>query len=194
MKRSVIPSVALLILAFLSVGCGESPSASAVRWELQKRFPDARFESEEHVRLGRITLGLVRGIVHMVPGKVEGQEILDEIHRVEVATYRVSSLPDLDRIAGETRFESELARAGWHMALRARDEDSHTWLFVREHPDGTMRNLFIVALDGDELSLVRVDGRLDRALAEAMALHPKETIRKVRGEGEGRVPEPSGGA
>lgn len=194
MKPRVIPSVALLILAFLAVGCGESPSVSAVRWELQRRFPDARFESEEHVRLGRISLGLVRGIVHMVPGRVEGQEILDEIHRVEVATYRVSSLPDLDRIAGDTRFESELARTGWHMALRARDEDSRTWLFVREHPDGTMRNLFIVALDGDELSLVRVDGRLDRALAEAMALHPKETIRKVRGEGEERTPEASGGA
>jgi uncharacterized protein DUF4252 len=194
MKRSVIPSVALLSLAFLLIGCGESPSVSAVRWELQRRFPNARFESEEHVRLGRISLGLVRGIVHMVPGRVEGQEILDEIHRVEVATYKVSSLPDLDRIAEETRFESELARTGWTMALRARDEDSRTWLFVREHPDGTMRNLFIVSLDGDELALVRVDGRLDRALAEAMALHPKETVRKVRGEGEGRASEPAGGA
>ena len=193
MKRSVIPSVALLCLAFLFAGCGESPTVSEVRWELQRRFPEARFESEEHIRLGRITLGLVRGLVRMVPGKIEGQEILNEIHRVEVATYKVSALPDLDRITQETRFESDLARAGWSMALRARDGDSHTWLFVREHPDGTMRNLFIVALEGDELSLVRVDGRLDRALAEAMALHPKDAVRKVRGEGAEGNPESSGG-
>jgi hypothetical protein len=192
MKRSVIPSVALLSLALLFAGCGESPSVSAVRWELQRRFPQTRFEPEEHVRLGRITLGLVRGIVRMVPGRVEGQEILAEIHRVEVATYKVSSLPDLDRLAQETGFESELARAGWKVALRARDEDSHTWLFIREYPDGTMRNLFIVALDGDELALVRVDGRLDRALAEAMALHPKQTVRKVRGEEEATRDVPSG--
>jgi squalene cyclase len=157
---------------------------SEVRWEIQRRFPEARFETEAYIRLGRISLGLVRGIVRMVPGEVEGQKILNEIHRIEVATYKVRSLPDLDRIAGKTRFESQLARAGWTTALRVRDEDSRTWMFVRGNEDGTMRSLFLVAMDGDELTLVSVDGRLDRVVAEAMADHPKEAVRQVQGEGE----------
>ncbi|HEX9942981.1 MAG TPA: hypothetical protein VGG03_13260 [Thermoanaerobaculia bacterium] len=177
----MIPFVALLSLAPLFAGCGGPPSVSQVRWEIERRFPQARFETEAHIRLGRISLGLVRGLVRMVPGKVEGQEFLNEVHRIEVATYRVRSLPDLDGVEKGLRFEDRLARAGWSMAIRTRDEDSRTWMFVRASQDGSMRNLFLVALDGDELTLVRVDGRLDRALAEAMADHPREAVQRVRG-------------
>jgi hypothetical protein len=187
-KRSFVFFSALLSLSLLA-GCAESPSVEQVRWELQRRFPEARFVPEEHVHLGRFTLGLIRGIVRMVPGEVEGREILNEIHRVDVASYRVSSLPDLDRIQGRTRFEDQLARDGWTMAVRTREKDERTWLFTRADADGAMRNLFVVTLEGDELTLVRIDGRLDRALAEAIALEPKKAVRKIK-ESEGEAPVP----
>ena len=179
MKRSVVCFPALLSLSLLA-GCAESPTVQQVRWELQRRFPEARFVPEEHIHLGRITLGLIRGIVRMVPGEVEGREILNEIHRIDVASYRVSSLPDLDRIQGQTRFEDQLARDGWTMAVRTREKDERTWLFTRGDADGAMRNLFVVTLEGDELTLVRIDGRLDRALAEAIALRPKEAVKTIK--------------
>lgn len=187
MKRIVILFAALLSLA----GCASSPSVEQVRWEIQRRFPEARFELEEHVHLGRISLGLIRGLVRMVPGKVDGQEILSAIHRLDVATYQVSSL-DLDRLQGETRFERRLASSGWQMTVRAREEDSRTWIFTRGDEDAALRNLFIVTLEEDELTLVSIDGRLDRALAEAIALEPKEAVRKVKAGGEGEPAEPSG--
>jgi len=178
MKRTVLP--ALLSLSSLLAGCAESPTVEQVRWELQRRFPEARFVPEEHVHLGRFTLGLIRGIVRMVPGKVEGQEILNEIQRIDVASYRVSALPDLDRIQGQTRFEDQLARDGWSMAVRTREKDERTWLFTRGDADGGLRNLFVVTLENDELTLVRIDGRLDRALAEAIALEPKKAVRTIK--------------
>jgi len=186
MKRTVLPVV---LLSSLLAGCAGSPSVEQVRWELQRRFPEARFEPEEHIHLGRLTLGLIRGIVRMVPGEVEGREILNEIQRIDVASYRVSALPDLDRIQGQTRFEDQLARDGWTMAVRTRENDSRTWLFTRADADGGMRNLFVVTLEADELTLVRIDGRLDRALAEAIALEPKKAVRKIK-EGEGEAPVP----
>ena len=47
---------------------------------------------------------------------------------------------------------------------------------MRSDPDGSFRNLFVVSLERDELTLVRVDGRLDRVLAEAMAKDPKKAL------------------
>lgn len=184
MKRNVVLFSALLCLA----GCGSSPSVEQVRWEIQRRFPEARFELEEHVHLGRISLGLIRGLVRMVPGKVEGQEILSAIRRLDVATYRVSALPDLDRIQGQTRFEDRLARAGWNMTVRTREEDSRAWIFTRGDEESTLRNLFIVTLESDELTLVSIDGRLDRALAEAIADRPKQAVREIKDGGEAEDP------
>jgi hypothetical protein len=187
MRRSTCCLFPVFLSLSLLAGCAGSPSVEQVRWELQRRFPEARFEPEEHVHLGRITMGLLRGLVRMVPGEVEGQEILNDIRRIDVATYRVHALPDLDRIQGRTRFEDRLARDGWSMAVRTREKDERTWLFTRNDADGHLRNFFVVTLDGGELTLVRIDGRLDRALAEAIALEPKKAVRKIE-EGESGNP------
>jgi len=190
-KRTVISFLAVLSLSSLFVGCASSPSTEMVRWEIQRRFPDARFEREEHIHLGRISMGLLRGLVRMVPGKTEGQAFLTRVHDLEVSTYKVRSLPDLDVIQGETRFEQQLAQAGWSMVVRARDEGSHSWIFVRSGQDGVLRNLFVIDLQQDELTLVRIDGRLDQAFAEAIAARPREAVRKVKGE-EPRPELPAG--
>jgi hypothetical protein len=163
-----------------------------VRWEIQHRFPEARFEREAHIRLGRLSLGLIRGLVRMVPGKVDGQEFLTAVHRIDVATYRVLSLPDLDRIQGETRFEEQLARAGWTMAVRTREEGSRAWMFMRGDERGAIRNLFVVTLEDDELTLVRIDGRLDQAIARAIAEHPKRAVQTIKEGGEEESAEPAG--
>jgi len=178
---------------FLFAGCSGAPSVGQVRWEIQRRFPEARFEPEAHIHLGRISLGLIRGIVRMVPGKVEGQEILNEIHSVEVASYKVHGLPNLDRIPSHTGFEERLARDGWSMAVRTREQDSRAWIFFRGDEGGAMRNLFVVALEDDELTMVRVDGRLDRVVAEAIARKPKRAVQTIKGEeAEEEAAEPGG--
>lgn len=183
MKRSIL-FLAFLSLSSLFAGCAGTPSVEQVRGEIQRWFPEARFEREEHVHLGRISLGLLRGLVRMVPGKVEGQELMSQVRSIEVATYRVRHLPDLDRIQGETRFGDHLARDGWSVAVRTREADSRSWVFVRSDQAGALRNLFVVDLEDDELTLVRVDGRLDRALAEAIAERPREAVRKVKQGGD----------
>jgi Domain of unknown function (DUF4252) len=187
-KRSVL-FLSLLSLSSLLMGCaGGSPSVDTVRWEIQRRFPEARFEPEEHFHLGRVKMGLLRGLVRMVPGKVDGQEFLSRIHGVEVASYNVRSLPDLDRLGDETRFESQLARAGWSLAIRTREENERVWMFVRAAEDGGLRNLFVVNLESDELTLVRIDGRIDQALAQAIAAQPKKAVATMKGEDEEAEP------
>jgi hypothetical protein len=179
MKRSLFSFVALLSLSSLLAGCGGSPTVQQVRWELQRRFPEARFEPEEHVHLGRLSMGLLHGLVRLGTDEDDaddrqGRELVSQIHGVDFASYKVHGLPDLDGLAGDARFERQLREDGWALMVRTREAGERTWIYVRGTPDGGVRNLFVVSLEKDELTLVRVDGRLDRALAAALAEHPKK--------------------
>ncbi|HET9211089.1 MAG TPA: DUF4252 domain-containing protein [Thermoanaerobaculia bacterium] len=178
MKRSLVGLAVLLSLASLLAGCGGSPTVSEVRWELERRFPQARFEPEEHVHLGRFTMGLLHGVVRLAAAHDEdgreGAEIFRQIHSVDVASYKVHNLPALDGLAADTRFARELKAHGWSQLVRTHEENESTWVYVRGGEDGVLNNLFVVSLEKDELTLVRVDGRLDKMIAMAMAEHPKK--------------------
>jgi hypothetical protein len=181
MNRPTVPFLIVLALGALSAGCAGGPSIDTVRWEIERRIPEARFEPEEHIRLGRISMGLIHGILHMVSDKDvdEARQIVNEVHRVEVATYRVKSLPNLDRLEKETGFERDLARAGWTVAVRTREADGRTWIFLHNGENGDVSNLFVVSLDKSELTLVRLDGHLDRAFAAAVAEHPQKMAKQI---------------
>ena len=190
MKRAFF-SLLLVLPLTLVLGCSESPSVEQVRWEIERRVPEAHFEREEHVRLGRVTLGFLKTLVRMAPGKIEGQEFLTSVDRVEVSTYRVDSLPEdfESRALDDTRFEKALARNGWSPFVRVREDGNQSLMFLRSDRKGALRSLFVVDLDGSELTLVRLDGNLDRALAEAVADDPGHVVRAVRNEGKTEADE-----
>lgn len=177
MQRALSVVAVLSSLALPLAGCGDPPSVDQVTSEIRRWIPGARFEREEHIRLGRIKLGLVKGILRMVDDEdtPEATAILREVDRVEVATYRVRDLPDTTGLREKAPgFERQLARAGWSLTVKAQEDNSPSWLFTRSDGQGGLSNLLVVDLDDEELTVVRMDGRLDRALAEAVAERPKE--------------------
>jgi hypothetical protein len=176
MQRHAALLLSLLAASSLLIGCGGSPSVEEVHRELQSRFPHARFEPVEHVHLGRISLGLLHGLVRMTDagdGDDQASTIVSGIGGVDYASYKVRDLPDLDGLAGSPRFAQQLARSGWSLMVRSRENAERTWVYVRSDEKGALRNLFVVSLEKDELTLVRLDGHLDRAVAAALAEHPK---------------------
>jgi hypothetical protein len=183
-------AVALLSLGALALtGCAGAPDVERVRWEIERNVPGARFEREEHFHLGRIAMGLLRTVARMTPADPESIRPLRQVRSVEVGVYRVESLPDLDRASQAfANFEERLSDHGWSLMLRDRQADSRTWMLVRSHPDGWLSNLFIVTLEPEEMTLVRVDGRLDQLFAEAAAKDPKRFVREASQEDR---PEPA---
>lgn len=182
MQKALAVAAVLSSLALPLAGCGSPPSTDQVTMEIQRWLPGARFEREEHVRLGRIKLGLVKGILRMVDDndKEDTGAILREVNRLEVATYRVRHLPDTTGLREKAPgFERQLAQSGWSLTVKAQEDNNPTWLFTRSDGRGGLRNLLVVDLDDEELTVVRMDGRLDRALAEAVAERPREVARRA---------------
>lgn len=183
MKRDRRPKAVLLLFALLVgllvAGCKDTPSATGVKWEIERQIPGVQLEREFHLRLGRFSMAFLRKIALWALDEDDEDDrqaraILSGVRRLDVATYRVRSLPEPEKLDGPYRFERRLAENGWTMVVRVRDEDERTWVFTREDERGALRNLYVVALDDSELTVVDLQGRLDRMLAAAVADDPAE--------------------
>ncbi|MDX1643359.1 MAG: DUF4252 domain-containing protein [Thermoanaerobaculia bacterium] len=162
-----------LALLLGTVGCSSAPAVGEVASQLERQLPGAEFEREFHLRLGRLTLGMVRGLAGWaMPDEDEDLEMLRAVRRIDIGTYRVVSLPSLDDLTLPRRLVAALERSGWSLMVRTRQDGESIWLFVRQDGEGVIRSLYVVALDEVELTMVSLEGRLDRILAEAIADDP----------------------
>ncbi|MEE8526846.1 MAG: DUF4252 domain-containing protein [Thermoanaerobaculia bacterium] len=168
--------LALAIMAtLLTGGCKDTPSAAELKFEIERQLPGAHLERESHVHLGRVAMSLAKKIVRWAADEDEDDlRMIRHIRRVCVATYRVHSLPaeGLDT----RRLEERLARRGWDAVVKQREGNERTWIFTRSDDDGSIGNLYVVALDHDELTVIDLAGRIDRVMADAFADDPDELV------------------
>jgi hypothetical protein len=69
------------------------------------------------------------------------------------------------------RLEEVMRDRGWTTAVAMREGRERTWVYYRTNPrQDRIRGVYVVALDGDELTLVRLSGRLDHTLKAAINL------------------------
>jgi hypothetical protein len=165
------PFSTVLALAALSVagltGCaGAGPSIYDVRRGIEQQVPQARFEPETQITLGRVSLGLAKKLVRLVADEEDEEELgfLFSLRKVEVGVYRVRlSRDEQEALTLPRSFERALRRGGWQTLVKTRDGGERTWVFLR--PEGEiLRSLYVVTWDGEELVLVHVDGRIDEIL------------------------------
>lgn len=177
MARSTLPlrnSVCLVALAaLLLAGCVESSMVARTRMELEDGLPGASFERQHAIHLGRISTALLKPIA-LWATRDEGDELtfVRRIRRVDFAVYEVLSFPDSVDGQDLASMERRLGKKGWTPMVRVREEDEITWIFNRENGAGEIRDLFVVTVDGAEMVMVRVSGKLDQALAELIADDP----------------------
>lgn len=174
MTRPGLAWIPILLVLGSTTACSESPSVSTVRSQLESRIPDARFEKEFHIRLGRVALGLLKPLAKMALDEGEQEEMawLRAIRRVEVGTYRVVSLPDHLDLEPPPSLRRKLEKNGWSTLARVQEPGEMTMVLLREDRDGEIRGLFVLELDEAELTLVSLEGKLSRVMAEAMAHEP----------------------
>jgi len=171
---------ATMTAALLTTGCKQSPTAEQVRLELEYQLPGAKFERESHLHLGRVSMGAVKQLMRLtLPKGSSERQIIARLTRVDVATYRVVSLPEEQLTSKMPALDRHLEQAGWTIAVKERDFDERTWLVYREDKKGSIRSLCIVSLDLEELAVVSVDGRLDELLAQAIANDPDGFVQSL---------------
>jgi hypothetical protein len=101
-------------------------------------------------------------------GETDAMELLHSMRRVEVATYRLSPPSGCGQLASAAPFADTLAASGWWPMVTERDGVDASWVYAHGDREGDLDGLFVVDLDGTELEVVRLEGRIDRIMAEAL--------------------------
>jgi hypothetical protein len=166
-------AAAMLAALPLSGGCMWAPELSGVKQDIARQLPDTGFRKHVTLSFGPLTMALARAVTGFIPDAAEARTYLQDVSRVQVAVYEIEGTRDARAIQTPSRLQ-ELVDDGWEMAVRVREDDQAVWLLYRLDGD-SVREMFVVVMDRDELVLVKVKGRLERLLAEA--------IRHARDEG-----------
>lgn len=170
---SAAPAVVIAVGAFATIGCTSTraPRAEQVRVALESSEPECRLERESRVSLSGITMAAVRTLVRLADDD-EAEDIISNIRRLEVATYRPASRSACGGVDSLGRLESELGDLGWRLLVSERHETESSWVYARGGTDGDLEGLFVVTVDASEVEVVSLEGRIDRILADAIADDP----------------------
>jgi hypothetical protein len=137
---------------------------------------DADLDQEVALTLGRVSLGLTRTIARVAIDDPEHEalSILAGLRKVELGVYALGrGAPGARDLPLE--IERAMARGRWLPAMRVRTQDELSWVYFRLSDDGLdaerhLSGVYVIALDDEALTLIRLRGRLDRALAAALSL------------------------
>jgi hypothetical protein len=124
---------------------------------LIERETGERYDRETGLTLGRCGLSLARWVV-------DDEDVpLDGIHKIEIGVYT-------RKHTGGTGTLEASSFPNWSPLVEVRSEDGERVLLLSAPRDGEIRRLLIVVEDDQELTVVRLKGRLERTLTEALTM------------------------
>lgn len=166
-------TVALFALVLASFGCASSsaPKAAQVRAAYEEVSPGCRLEHEERLTLSGLKLAVVKRLVRLSNDE-DAVGMLSNLRRVEVATYRVVTPEECAEVGALDRIKREMMSSGWRPMVIERDRLEASWVFSHSDAEEGLDGLFVVTIDAGELEVVRLEGRIDRLLADAVADDP----------------------
>jgi hypothetical protein len=168
-KRSIVFVTALLLMLTVTSGCLWAPDLDRVRQEIEIQLPGAHFQKEFALSLGPVTLGLARAVTAVVPRADLAGQYLRDIRRVKVAVYKVKNVPRFEALRTPEHLTALLETDDWELAVRVHERrDEAVWVLCRADDNDKLREVYVVALTGDELVLVRASGNIERLVAKAM--------------------------
>ena len=136
--------------------------------DIEEQIPGASFDRKIELTLGPVSLLFARLVVRVVPAAEEARAYLRDVSRIEVAVYNAEEMPETMNVSTPKRLKKLINEEGWEMAVKIRDEDEMLWLLY--HIDGdTIKELYVVVLNEEELVLVKIRGKLERLVAHALS-------------------------
>ncbi len=167
----------LLAVLLLAAGCSASREMADTRRALERAAGPGRLEHGVTLSLGPATLLGARLAAVFLPDEARRwKPYLRHLYRVEVSTYEMNG-PFADSSSTDGTFDlgtfdpmalPALRRGGWQPVVAVREEGEAVWVLYR----GTARavnDLYVVALDEEDVALIRLRGRFDRLMAQLLA-------------------------
>lgn len=170
--------IAIAWAGLAAAGCILAPEMRAMRLEIERQVPGAEFEHEFSLSLGPTALGLVRGVSSLLPDAHEAHAVLCDLQRVDLSVYRTEALPSVAKLRVPEALRQLLEDDGWTFVARVQEEDEAIWVLTYEEDD-IVREIYVMAVNAEELVLARIVGDMDRIVARALEEHPFDIPERI---------------
>ena len=94
-----------------------------------------------------------------------------------MATYRADGRVSCAAHGALDRVDRELAAGGWWPMVTEREDEDIVRVFAHGDGGGELDGLYVIEFDGAELEVVRLEGRIERLMAEAVSEDPGSASR-----------------
>lgn len=175
----------VLCVALAANGCVLwAPTLDPMRHEVARSLPAVEIRPEIQLHLGRLSMALARSIVRAGAEHEKDEDalrvaaLLRHVSGVEVAIYEVEGLRSGLKEGWSKQVSRMADRRGWRVAARTENEGELTSVLYREGRRG-IESVYVLALDDDSLVMARFRGRLDQAIADAIALEGSKLPRSI---------------
>ena len=160
-------ALAVTALALFSSGCYRAVRLERMGYEILEACPDVRFKKDISLSLGGVSWKILKSIAMSVEkDDPEIRAYIGGLSKIEAVVYKARGISKGDaRPIGEI-VKSQL-NEDWSLMVKAIEKDDMAWIHYRED-DGRIREMQIIAYDGDEFVIVRLSGRLDHMMEMAI--------------------------
>ena len=175
MNKSRLGVITLAVgLSVLLSGCLWVPEFSGIVVEIQKQVPEARFKKSIQLNLGPASLGFARAVLGLASDHdrdvLEAKSYLEEVRSLKLAIYEQTKLHSEKKIKLPTYLEKLIERNKWQTVVKAQEDKELVIALYKLHRR-SITEMFVLALNTDELVLVQVEGRLDKLFEKVMEEH-----------------------
>ena len=158
----------ILMIALLSTGCiGVDASFRGMR-DYVLSTTETQFEKEFEFSFGTVSIGMAEIALDFADTEEPIDEILSEIDNVQVGIYKNNSGKKNKSNLTEMKFLTDkMENAGWDCIVKSFDKEDMSAVFIKMHDD-ELNQLFVIALNNDEIVLVEVLGNLHKVIEIAI--------------------------
>lgn len=165
--KSKISIVLLILLGFTLTGCIHVNRQFKDTRNAILSNVDAEFERDIEFGLGPVGLTLARAVVSIAADEEHADEAriaLSSVSEVQVGVYKITGRNSNLSMSNFNDVTENLKDAGWVPIVRSSQDGELNMVFVQDDYE-SLNNIYVIALDHDELAIVNVSGRLERLVA-----------------------------
>ena len=158
------------LCGLLVSGCLLYPDLEGVEEIIASELKPARLETTVKLELGPGLLSWAKLVCNWADVEEDVRGCVAEIRRVHLAVYEVHGIRSDRPVRAAAPIRKRLERAGWEILVKVREAENICWVFYRLRGD-FINELYVIALEDDDLVLAKVEGRFDRMITKALKDH-----------------------
>lgn len=178
----------LLLVCILLSGC-TSFELSRVRNDIDRQIPEAKIGDGYAFSFGKISLGLAR----LFTGIADDDDVqlattaLKDVSRVQFAHYDVHGEVNASSLSMPRHMRRILEDDNWAHLATIREDNEAFWVLYNEDNE-TIKDLFVAALDAENLTLVKISGNLTAVVLSVLEEHQIDIPHILEGTNDPQEP------